>query len=94
MKNLNLKVGDKLLCKTNLCSLLVNYFNKDKYYIVWDIKNFKDYSQNWTWTWYYIIDERDCPYSFSKMDDDLYDIFYTKSEIRKMKLEKLKNEEY
>ena len=41
MKNQNLNVGDKLLCKKNLNELYAS-FNKNKYYIVSDIKLFDD----------------------------------------------------
>jgi len=81
---MNINVGDKLLCKESLSTISVDYFDKDKYYIVDRIMYFDNRI-----SWYYIIDNIGLLYSFSNNDTDFYDIFYTKSEIRSIKLKKI-----
>jgi len=87
MKNQNLNVGDKLLCKKNLNELYAS-FNKNKYYIVYDIKLF----DNNTDYCYYIEFDKKKYYSFRYSVRFFYEHFYTKQEERKIKLEKLYEE--
>ena len=83
MKNQNINVGDKLLCKKYLNIGSSSHFNYGEYYIVSNIIIEYDYL--------YIIDNNNYGYLFIN-SDYLYSHFYTKKEERKIKLNKLINE--
>ena len=85
MKNQNINVGDKLLCKKYLNIGSSSHFNYGEYYIVSNIIIEYD-------LYCYIISE-DNNYGYPFINSDyLYSHFYTKKEERKIKLNKLINE--
>lgn len=76
-----IKIGDKLLCKRNCNYLNTYYFDIDKYYLISGIVK----ENNIT---YWIIE--DFVFSSRKKENFyLLDYFYTKQEVRGLKLEKL-----
>ena len=84
MKKQNLNIGDSLLCKKNLSLELHNFFNKNKYYIVCFVNIFgDDYS-------YDILDEDNIVFTFLPKHIRTY--FYTKREVRNIKLKKINEE--
>ena len=100
MKNQNLNIGDKLLCKNYLKTEYSRLIEGDYYLLVdFEIFNHEEYCDvNYTFydeynydDYVYYIDDNN-HHSFSILDEkDLYKYFYKKNEIRNMKLEKLKN---
>ena len=82
MKNQNLNVGDKLLCKKDLTTSY-SIYHKDRYYIVHFIINYDDDYQ------YLISDDKNTYSSFKYDEEYLYTYFYRKNEVRKIKLKKL-----
>jgi len=94
MTNQNIKVGDKLLCKKYLNKYLIHndlltsfdFFIKGKYYSISEIIIDKDdYS-------YYVTNEINKPYPFFYEESYFCTYFYTKNEIRKMKLKNIYEE--
>ena len=70
-------IRDRLLCKTDRLSL-----TKGKYYTIKDINNDS----------IYIVDDNGYIDYFMDLDENLFAIskyFYTKNEVRKLKLEKI-----
>jgi len=93
MDKQNLNIGDKLLCKNDLKSLVSNntsllFFKKGKYYVVDEIRLINDIFVDYNEYFYYIIDDNNERYSFW-MERYLYTYFYTKNEIRSMKLNEI-----
>ena len=92
MKNQNLNVGDKLLCKKSLSNKnkTVIYLIEFKYYYIVDICIYED--GDYIYSIYSIC----CDISYQiinfKYEDEFYEYFYRKNEIRKIKLNKLINE--
>ena len=82
---MNLKIGDKLLCKKNYI-----IFRKEKLYfyeilnVEYEIINIICEKQSIYNSWYFSLDPND------KLWDYIWDYFYTPQEVRKMKLKKLK----
>ena len=72
-----LKVGDELLCKKMILDITIN-LKKNEYYTIIDIINNLVYVN---YDWY-----NSNPESFWY----IWDYFYTTKEVRKMKLERLK----
>jgi len=83
----NFNVGDVLICKNSEDVTWLS-LTKDLEYVILDIEYHKSYYNNSSHYYYYIIDDkfRDLDFSFEE-DFDRY--FYTKNELRKIKLKKL-----
>lgn len=99
---MNIKIGDKLVCKVSIKNSFIFY--KDSQYEVINIKYKDEYHNKLTYkpifgkVCYDIKDENDkefsiiCDYNKNYIDDyEFHYFFYTLQEIRKLKLEKLKN---
>ena len=83
MKNQNFNIGDKLLCKIDVNKSYLTLTKGVEYIILSadiDVLYYK----------YNIIDDTNKDFYYIEEFDDY---FYTKNEVRKIKLEKLKNEE-
>jgi len=82
------KIGDKLLCKLDVETTSHKYFTENNYYVIHRIiiNSSGDY-------WYYFYTDYESLYPFSEHDGDMYDVFYTRSEIRKMKLKNIEKHE-
>ena len=83
MKKQNLNIGDKLLCKIDVNKSYLTLTKGVEYIILSadiDVLYYK----------YNIIDDTNKDFYYIEEFDDY---FYTKNEVRKIKLEKLKNEE-
>ena len=95
MKNQNFNIGDKLLCKSEL-KVSIGDFKSNKYYVIVDINIHKDYYVFFEddiyddYTYFFICDNN-IKYGFW-YKSFFYDYFYTKNEIRELKLKKLKHE--
>ena len=89
MKKQNINKGDELLCRTTLSNKYIDIFKKGKYYIVWEILVFNDPS---VYT-YYICDETGMLTPFRYDEKILYKYFYSKNDVRNMKLKNLENDE-
>ena len=100
----NINIGDKLLCKNDLITDMIYddtltdmiSFIKGKYYEVYDIRiiedkytvvDMKDYNDTY---FYFFISELNKDFSFWYAPY-FYEYFYTKNELRTMKLDKLKD---
>ena len=88
MKDQKFNIGDKLLCKIDCWTTKV-YFFEGREYNICDIRTDYDYSDDYS---YCIKDENSNKVLFM-VEEDLDVLFYTKSEIRSIKIKKLKNEE-
>ena len=85
MKKQNINIGDKLLCKKDFSDLSYRFL-KGRYYLVWNIINDIVYDNE---DYIYQIEaEQEISYDFY-FEKILYDHFYSNSELRKIKLEKL-----
>jgi ubiquitin C-terminal hydrolase len=83
-----MQVGDKLLCKKDFIHELEVYFHVDKLYTITKVVKHKNNDM-----WIYFNDEIIGTFYFLVSlirDDSLYAYFYTKKELRKFKLEKIK----
>ena len=98
MKNQNLNIGDKLLCKNSSKNLSSNEFpiysgpslSKGLEYEIVDIK----YNhENIDTGYYYYVSQNNNRIVGHTNEFLFYTSFYTKNEIRKIKLNKLINEE-
>jgi len=88
MKKQNLKIGDRLLCKESFFDSDDPYFHVDDYCIIYYIQKYVTNEY-----YYYISDENNKRYPFRFSPDLLLTYFYTKQEIRNMKLKKLEKYE-
>jgi len=86
MKNQNLKVGDILLCKKTYFEESKTCFYVNTYCTIYFIQN--DYPDD---NYYYICNynNKNYPYPFRFSNEKIFTYFYTKNEIRKMKLENI-----
>jgi len=82
----NLKIGDKLLCKIDYWTTKI-YFFEGREYNICDIEI--DYADENDYA-YFIMDENKNRVLFMILDD-LDSFFYTKKEVRNIKIKKLKN---
>ena len=87
MSKYNINVGDKLLCKLDYCSIITK-FHEGREYEVFSIKNEDDYFNYYSFLLKDYINNE-----IIFIDDiDLNSAFYSKSEVRNMKLKKLNND--
>ena len=84
MDKQNINIGDKLLCKNSYYNY-TEVFYKDREY---EIVNTNNYYSN-----FYSLKEKNNKKLLYLRKVDFYDVFYTKQEERKIKLNKLKNDE-
>lgn len=87
MKDNGFEVGDKLLCK-NSCSTYKISFEKGKEYIITDILRNAWYVKDEEDRFYYINDDNNSKIEIVNVEV-LNRFFYTKKEIRYLKLKKL-----
>ena len=83
----NIKIGDRLLCKKSLFNSSMTYFYAREYYTINEIQSESDGEYS-----YYIIDNNGYTMPFSFNNNTLYAYFYTKQEMRHMKLKKIYEE--
>jgi len=91
MKNQNFNIGDKLLCKIDVNKSYLTLTKGVEYIILsadFDVLLSADIDV--LYYKYNIIDDTNKDFYYIEEFDDY---FYTKNEVRKIKLEKLKNEE-
>jgi len=93
MRNQNLNVGEKLSCKKDYINNKIS-IRKDEEYEISDIaindSSLIDGDENVIY-YYYILDDNNSKIEI-RNDEDIETYFYTKKDIRKMKLKKLNNE--
>ena len=76
-------VGDKLLCKKGYMSSYHNIINKEQIYVICEVfKNAVLICGNEKRFWWFY-------YNIQKFQPLLQDYFYTKEELRRLKLEKI-----
>ena len=94
---MNLKIGDKIKCKKDFTSRITSniIFSKGDYYLINDIENKYDrISISQLNGDYRISFKREEPIEESHIAHFLiFDYFYTDKELRKLKIEKLLNNE-
>jgi len=81
MKKQNINIGDMLLCKKTYCHCTEELTKGHRYKVIEIINDSEDY--------YYLISNNECKFVVSGTEIVLYDNFYTKNEVIKMKLKKL-----
>ena len=89
MKDKMFKIGDKLLCKSNYSKDNISY-HKGKEYIITDLLLNAWVIIEDDERFYYIPDDNNRKIEF-RYNDELNIIFYTKNEIRSIKIKKLNN---
>jgi len=82
MKKQNLNIGDKLLCKKSIHA----YFNKDEYYYIGDIRIINTFRYE---EYIYEIKIDNVVGVSIGNDITLYNHFYKKNEVRRIKLKTL-----
>jgi len=89
MKDQNLNVGDKLLCKNDYVINKIS-IHKGREYEITEILLNAWVVNDGDERFYYIIDDDDCKVEIQRIEE-LNSFFYTKNEIRKIKLKKLED---
>ena len=91
MKNKNLKVGDKLLCIQDHINNKISISKDQEYEIVEITLNYwEELDNDDDEVCYYIYDDNYSSIEIN-IDEDMNKYFYTKQDIRKIKIEKLNN---
>jgi len=86
MKNQNISVGDRFLCKETFFEGTYTYFHSNKYCNIYFIQKDDPYE------YYYISDENFKKYPFRFSEERLFTYFYTSQEIRAIKMKKIYEE--